>query len=130
MSITSISDHKLADGTLNWESYRLAQKANGEICSKCGGYTSIFGGKGHPDQCPSCKSMDEPSEATHHSTIRCPACGHQMDVRDMERGELYEDGEHDVTCNECEHEFEVSTSVSFSFESPARVAPKADADMG
>lgn len=120
-----LDDHKLADGNIDWSAYRLAQKANGEICTKCGGYVSIFGGNGHPDQCHDCKSLTESSEeVSHHDIIRCPACGHEMNVSDFEDGRLYGDGEHNVSCDECDHDFEVSTSVSYTFTSPARVAEK------
>jgi DNA-directed RNA polymerase subunit M/transcription elongation factor TFIIS len=121
-TMTHLEHHK-KNGEIDWSSYRAAQKANGEICTKCGGYVSVFGGVGHPDECASCKSLGEPEEVTHADIIRCPACGHEMKVSDFDSGELYGDGEHDVTCDECDHEFEVSTSVSYSFQSPARLAP-------
>jgi len=117
--ITSLESFKLANGNYDWTAYRAAQKANGEICTDCGAYT--VWGKGHPDRCGDCKRLEEPGETTHHSLIRCPKCGHQMEIGSCELGELYEDGSHDVSCQNCDHDFEVSTQISFSFTSPARI---------
>jgi DNA-directed RNA polymerase subunit RPC12/RpoP len=118
---TKLDDYKKPNGDIDWNSYHAAQKASGEVCSQCGNY--LVWGKGHPDRCGSCKALDDSGEVSHHSTIRCPACGHQMEASDHE---LYEDGAHDVVCGECDHEFEVEVSISFTFTSPARKEEEAE----
>lgn len=46
---------------------------------------------------------------------KCPHCGQCASVSDNEWWRLYEEGEHEVTCPECELDFTVSTRVSYSF---------------
>jgi len=46
--------------------------------------------------------------------IICPNCGHENE-QDNEDNVFYEDGEHDYTCGNCEHEFKVITDVIFSY---------------
>jgi hypothetical protein len=67
--------------------------------------------------------MEEPEECSSKNYVRCPKCGEKINVVNGDWYALYEDGEHSVTCqnDECEHDFEISTHVSFSFDSPAMV---------
>lgn len=46
---------------------------------------------------------------------KCPHCGANCPVSENEWYELYEEGEHEVTCPDCDMDFIVSTNVSFSF---------------
>lgn len=70
----SMVDHLGSDGMVNWDSYRAAQVANGERCSKCGGDTGTIYGRGHRDLCGGCKDFEsDKSEVTHRSRVRCPA---------------------------------------------------------
>jgi uncharacterized protein YbaR (Trm112 family) len=57
------------------------------------------------------------TDITHAHMLRCPQCRHLF-ATDSEMG-VYEDGEHEVYCTSCDHEFRVSTRVSFMFTSPA-----------
>lgn len=41
-----------------------------------------------------------------------------MEVCHLDNYTLYEDGDHDVFCEDCGHEFMVTTYVSYSFCSP------------
>lgn len=60
-------------------------------------------------------------EVSHGDYIRCPACGSRIVVHDGDSYELLSDGEHEVMCNECEFEFEITTDVTYAFTSPARL---------
>lgn len=51
---------------------------------------------------------------------KCPHCGHDCCVIDNEWWELYEEGEHEVTCPSCDQDFTVSTSVSYSFSTDSQ----------
>ena len=114
-----IDDYKTENGDIDWAACRAAQKAAGATCSRCGRY--LFGAEGSPQECFSCLSLDKPEEVAHDSTVRCPDCGYTWDVHNGDYCELFEDGEHNVTCQECDHDFEISTSVSWSFRSPPRL---------
>ena len=46
---------------------------------------------------------------------KCPHSGESHKVSDREWWELYEEGDHTVTCPSCDHDFIVRTSVSYSF---------------
>lgn len=46
---------------------------------------------------------------------KCPHCGKVCDLGGNDWWHLCEEGEHEVTCPECDDEFTVSTRVSFSF---------------
>jgi len=60
-----------------------------------------------------------PEEVDHHERLRCPACGRTWRVdADSEGYDIYEEGDHDVCCPGCEHEFWVRTAVECTFTSP------------
>jgi DNA-directed RNA polymerase subunit RPC12/RpoP len=119
-----IADHIGPDGRVDWDAYRAAQRANGDRCFVCG--ATILFGPGHLDRCNACKALDEDrDEVTHDDFVRCPKCRHTMNVR--EEYDLFQDGTHELACDECGHEFEVTTVVSYSFRSP-ELLPDADAD--
>lgn len=46
---------------------------------------------------------------------KCPHCESVCDVSENEWWNLYEEGEHEVTCPACDLDFTVSTRVSYSF---------------
>ena len=49
--------------------------------------------------------------------IVCPYCGAAISDEDLiDYPELYEDGEHEISCIECDKKFKVDTSVSYSWE--------------
>jgi DNA-directed RNA polymerase subunit RPC12/RpoP len=112
----SIDDYK-KDGKLDWAAYQKAQVDNGEACRECKKY--IYPPKGTPSLCYACISLHQDKfEVSHNERIRCPKCGHLWPASD-EEGELHSEGTHEVTCPECEAEFEINTSVSYEFTSPA-----------
>lgn len=117
MNLTSILDFQDADKNIDWAAYRASQISNGEACMDCG--KMIPFGKGHPSKCGACERIsDDNDEISHDKYIRCPKCRHQWDETERDNYEIYNDGEHQVSCPECEHDFEISTDVSFWFTSP------------
>jgi len=115
--MTTFRDFEDAEGRVDWTAYKKAQEDNGERCITCGSF--IIFDKGVRTECRSCKNMDEDDgEIDHDSIIRCPKCRETVTVADTDMWELYSEDDHDVSCPECDHEFKVVTSVSYSFCSP------------
>jgi uncharacterized Zn-finger protein len=52
---------------------------------------------------------------------KCPHCGYVCRIADHEWWELYDDGDHEVTCPSCDREFTVETCVSYSFSTNEQV---------
>jgi len=122
----TILDFKNEDGSFDWTAYGAAKKAekeerkkSGKECYQCGAYI-IFGGKGYRELCYDCRLLrDDTSETTSDNYIRCPKCKGLSLVHDGDHYDLYEEGEHDITCLDCGHEYQIETSVTYSFQSPA-----------
>lgn len=75
------------------------------------------------DRCWPCQRMEKYADDTMHDhKIRCPKCGHIEDTDNFDKfeGALYEDGEQDVWCGECDHEYTVSVMVTYTYTSPPR----------
>lgn len=119
MSMVSIKDWKKPDDTIDWRGYRAARVSNGEVCFKCNTYITCTCAPGHEQLCYECKDIAKPDELDHSSYVRCPSCGHAWNPGECDDYECFGDGEHRVQCGECDHCFEISTSVSYSFQSPA-----------
>jgi DNA-directed RNA polymerase subunit M/transcription elongation factor TFIIS len=123
--VIQMDDYKGADGRIDWTAYRRAQVDAGESCRKCGSF--IVFSKGYPTTCHDCDRLEEESgEVVHDSSVRCPKCRRVMNVHDSEFWDLYEEGEHEVSCRSCDHEFTVSSRVSYSFESPELLPEEAE----
>lgn len=69
--------------------------------------------------CWQCKELDNPETLRHNHFLRCPKCKHVWFAHDVWESSIYEKGEHELTCLECDHDFTVETQVSYSFKSPA-----------
>lgn len=115
---TSMSDFE-TNGVLNWAAYHAAQEANGERCIECKAFIAL--GRGYPVTCFDCREAEKPGELRHDISIRCPQCGHKENGYDKGDSRLCAGGEHEVECSACETKYTVTTSVSFSFHSPARL---------
>jgi hypothetical protein len=120
---------KKPDGTIDWDGYHAASEKEtdarierGEVCYRCRRLTVIGLPKaqGYRQKCYDCRMLEEPKELSHPYEVRCPKCGYHWKVGDSDDYELYEDGEHEVSCAECNTDFTVTTYVSYSFVSPAR----------
>jgi len=123
-----MEDYRGTDGNIDWSLYYKAQKDAGETCYECGQYIVNVLKRDfipHRQKCKNCESMEsDPREISHHSFIRCPKCKATMIVSDLESYRLYNDGEHEIMCQECEHEFEIRTDIEYSFNSPELIKPK------
>jgi len=121
----NIDSFKKPDGSIDMKAYNEAaakerelKKDKGEICYVCGRW--IFTGKGYPQECDDCKAIKKDEELHSNEKVRCPDCGRAWRVGDGDYYELYNEGTHDVTCPECDADFEVRTWVQHTFVSPAR----------
>lgn len=106
---------------IDWVAYRKAKVAAGEECYQCGGF--ILFAKGVPALCISCQELDtSDQEVSHSKLIRCPKCKHAsfVDEYSCDSRYIYDEGEHEVTCNNCNHQFSISTHVTYLFTSPAK----------
>ena len=128
----SMKDYEDAEGTVDWKAFNKAREEAGEKCTRCGASLLLVGilGGGRPTGptlCGACRSMDEDAEEVNHSkAVRCPRCGIRETIEEGELYSLYEEGEHDVYCNHCEFEYEVTTYVQYTFTSPARTSEESD----
>jgi uncharacterized C2H2 Zn-finger protein len=55
---------------------------------------------------------------------KCPHCGTVVSVSDHELWALYEEGEHEVECPNCDMTFAVSTSIAYSFSTDEQDDPE------
>lgn len=46
---------------------------------------------------------------------KCPHCGLTYDISQNGAWNLYEEGEHEATCDKCELDFVVSVRISYTF---------------
>ena len=121
----NITDFKREDGSLDWGAYHKHKVDIGDECMTCGTYMlnlNLFGRKREPEpqDCISCRDIKGSSdEVTHDIYVRCPQCQHRWNPGDCDDYILYEEGEHEAWCGECDHKFEVSTYVKHTFTSPA-----------
>jgi ribosomal protein S27AE len=112
---TSSTDYKTPEGNIDWDAFRRAQVQNGEICYHCGSF--LFTWKGEPAPCGNCLALENDlGEVLHPDRLRCPHCHHVEQASDRE---VWADGDHEIDCGECGEPYIVSTSVSFTFRSPA-----------
>jgi hypothetical protein len=117
-----MNNYRRENGSVDWDAYHGAQVIAGEICMQCGHYIFNFFGPDTPGpkKCGSCETLDIAiEEVTHEDLLRCPKCKHlQPSCDEWESGIHNEDDLSNIICNECEHEYEVETSITYSFRSP------------
>ena len=144
MRSVRFEDHQDDKGNIDWESYHEAQAEAGEVCYRCRKYlilenlgATLFGRDDDRPQrrlCSDCSHLDQDTkEVRHEQRIRCPKCGHQSPVHDWDMcdyGEVfYQEGQHDIYCPQCEHEFEITTHVTYTYESPPLLSPEEKEDL-
>ena len=113
----SYDNYRRPDGTIDLNAFHQAEENIGERCYKC--KTGLYFSKNKSRSlCSECSSMTtDIAEVTHGSLIRCPKCKNTFDICDDY--ELYDSGQHDVNCPECNFKFQIDTFVEHSFTSPA-----------
>lgn len=119
-----LKDFEDEKGKIDWKAYNKAEEDAGERCYKCGSH--IIFAKGFRTICYSCSKATDSEEFDHDCFLRCPKCKETWNPDDTEDYDVYADGEHGVICPECNNEFEITTSVSYSFTSPELVGEKDD----
>jgi len=122
----SFKDFEDKEGNANWESYRKAQIAEGEICYQCKGY--ILFGSGGRRLCGNCEDIEDPDEVTHESFIRCPKCSHSWNAWDNEDYPTNDSEEMTVSCSDCDHEFDVGVRITYSFTSPELIKEERESE--
>ena len=125
----SIKNFELEDGRTDWQAYHEAQRQAGETCMTCGSHIfRIWEKERVPGlrECYDCKRCKEDKDAYEHDRfVRCPKCREMFDPWDQEIDQQFNDGDPvDMTCPACEHEFEATGQVRYSFESPAVIEEK------
>ena len=128
----SISEFERGDGSIDWKAYKKAQVDEGTICRKCNEYIvsiNLFGHKITGSRlCGHCAALSEKEKLSHPVYIRCPKCENTWSPMDSYDHDVFSDGEHNVQCTECNHNFSISTSISFTFESPELIDFKEEHD--
>lgn len=123
-----MEQYKDSGGQVDWDAYHKAQVEAGEVCRECGAY--IVFSKGKPSLCVACNMMhQDKGEVSHSKRARCPHCAHLFMVQ-CDDGEVYSDGEHELMCPECDADFTITTTVSYSFSSPALGAGLPQIEVG
>ena len=120
----NFKDYRGATGYINWGDYYETQRETGEICYRCGSHITFSKGF---SSCvyPSCELLNNDSgDVDGKDFIRCPKCGHQESVWDLDNHDIFKDGEHSIFCEECNFEYVVKTFVSYNFESSAMLERK------
>ncbi len=114
-----MNDFQDENGHIDFNAYHRAQFEAGEKCWSCGAYINLLQTPGHRDRCNSCKALDTSrGEVDHSSKFRCPHCGA---VGDAYEHELFGDREErTVCCEQCEKDFIVKVTITYTFTSPAR----------
>ncbi len=131
----SINDYKTGGpGEIDWarynaanEAYYQAQVDRGEKCRRCREYMpfSVFGGPngnspGYQRACPSCTALAcDKAEVSSDRYARCPKCRHSWDP--FNNGFAPNEGENELSCPECEHDFTLDVGVTYTFRSPALI---------
>lgn len=69
--------------------------------------------------CPDCLNIESSAlHCDHNKMIRCPRCRHLINPYREEMHHAFNDGDHDIICPECQHQFKVAVSVEYTFTSP------------
>ena len=92
-------------------------------CRKCRQRTRARSGL-----CVDCQDIEDASILYHSVLVRCPYCGATTDPQETEQYELFEDGDHETWCAECDKYYTVGTMVSYTFVSP--VLEKTEEERG
>jgi DNA-directed RNA polymerase subunit RPC12/RpoP len=105
------------------------KKQSGEKCLMCGEYILCLRPPGYSQRCWKCKELDGADAVRDNRYVRCPKCRHSWNPFDGDaywENDFFQEGEHDVCCPACEHRFEVTTNVSYSFDSPVLIADEVE----
>ncbi len=95
-------------------------------CKMCGKYYKLaWVNSGYCDECFKIHNLEKIRESIKDGDadtfsddyVVCPYCGFAIGDEDLaDYPELYEDGEHEISCIECDKKFKVETMVSYDWE--------------
>jgi len=85
-------------------------------CADCG--YQLYALYNSQKRCRNCINKSDDSEFDSDDSFRCPKCREVSTIQESENFQLYAEDGGDVTCTECNHEFYVNTSITYSFTSP------------
>jgi len=122
--MTSLDDFRKEDGHIDWDAYKKEEINNGERCFNCDNFIGF--GRGEKRMCYSCSNISKKDSLDHSHLIRCPKCKNTWDINDGDDYDFFSEGEHSTSCPECNFQFEIITSVEYTFESPELL----DEEMG
>ena len=98
-------------------------------CKKCNGYIINFSNKPDGDYCGDCvELLTKDDQVKYNKYVRCPKCRNIFDPGNSEMPSLFEEGDHEIYCDKCDHEYVVSTYIEFSFTSPAMISEQRSND--
>ena len=116
---------------IDGEAVFKARIANGEMCPRCFRHNiTNREPTGTPTECYDCaQAAADDSAINMDEKVRCPECRHIFDPAANEMYAALDDGEHEITCPECGEDFEITTSVSRDYDSPAMKTKGDDEDL-
>lgn len=101
------------------DAWRIRAKAIGQICEECSSESYFHDPPGYPELCYDCKKRLLPEEVDFNTKIRCPYCISSFDPYECEMYYIMNEGEHEITCPECNKNFLIYTNVERTYNSPA-----------
>lgn len=114
-----MDDFRDEQGLVDWGAYAQAARKAGQTCELCG--KLLIPATGHITKCSCCAELDLDGTVAHHAYVRCPACDHKWMPGQEDDYDLLGEGENDVSCLACGHDFTVETYVEYIFTSPSRL---------
>lgn len=99
-------------------------------CERCGKEAQILSWEKYCVECEIQNRLEEAQKSVRESVngedidtysmdyVICPYCGNALctDVSYSDFPEIYEEGDHKLTCPECDKDFILNTYVSYSYE--------------
>lgn len=61
-------------------------------------------------------------EFSRNTSPICPHCGASYDIDETGRYDVYEEGDHEITCSSCHQEFNVEVAIEYKFSTDEQEA--------
>lgn len=114
-----MEDHRKETGEIDWDAYKKAQKAAGEICTSCEAYITSLNSTNSPTRCYECRELQSSKgEVRHKLFVRCPKCTMVRKIDHCDDSiDLYKD-EAELSCYHCDNMIHVQLYVTVDIISP------------
>lgn len=123
MKLVDMKEFMGESGMVDWGGLDAARIENGEKCYECGGL--ILLPSGVRTLCRECCESQRSSAWESRNRVRCPRCGHVRRASEFCSLDPFgEESEHVVDCVECDHSFEIVSSVTVMYLSPTMEVAK------